>query len=334
MRRILCISICLFTLNLAPGFGQGITLVGTGYGKAGGFAVSPGQIATFLVTGLQTVLPAPQKSASAPLPTSLAGISIDILVTSSSFASTRVIHAPLLGIEQSDRCGGPVQHSADCLVTAITAQIPFEIGPASPVITITAVIWENGTASKEFALTVVNDNLHLLTTCETAGRPRDVNMLQPCGGLVTHGDGTLVSMDAPAKAGETVVLYALGLGQTSPEVKTGDASPTPAAVVTSPIRLQLDFRPNAGPARPYINPLVATAATTSTPMFVGLTPGQVGLYQINVTIPSTIPVVERCGTTCAPTACTIYNTVQSNLTISIGANTSFDGAAICVQAPQ
>jgi len=44
--------------------------------------------------------------------------------------------------------------------------------------------------------------------------------------------------------------------------------------------------------------------------------------QINVRIPSTIPAVESCGTTCSHVACTIYNTVTSNLTVNIGANLS------------
>jgi hypothetical protein len=44
--------------------------------------------------------------------------------------------------------------------------------------------------------------------------------------------------------------------------------------------------------------------------------------------------LDKCGSTCSHVMCTMYNTVTSNLTIDIGANQSWDGAAICVQPPQ
>jgi uncharacterized protein (TIGR03437 family) len=134
----------------------------------------------------------------------------------------------------------------------------------------------------------------------------------------------------PAQPGEDVVIWAFGLGQTKPTPKTGEASPTPAAAY-SPLYLQFDFRANVKPSPPSINRPAATPSPS--PTFVGLTPGQVGLYQINVTIPS-IPVVGSCGRTCSHVACTIYNMVQSNLTVNIGGNLSFDGAAICFQPQQ
>ena len=41
------------------------------------------------------------------------------------------------------------------------------------------------------------------------------------------------------------------------------------------------------PSPPYINRF--SAVPTPAPLFAGLTPGQVGLYQINVTIPFDAP---------------------------------------------
>jgi len=73
------------------------------------------------------------------------------------------------------------------------------------------------------------------------------------------------------------------------------------------------------------------------PLFVGLTPGQVGLYQINVLLPSAFPAaVVPCTTLAVGTGNPAYPPaiVQSNLTIDIGGVTSFDGAAICIQPPQ
>jgi hypothetical protein len=74
------------------------------------------------------------------------------------------------------------------------------------------------------------------------------------------------------------------------------------------------------------------ALVTPAPLFAGLTPGQVGLYQINVKLPDNLPPIPAC-TGIAP-ASSINNYVQSNLTIDIGGINSFDGAAICVQPPQ
>jgi hypothetical protein len=157
---------------------------------------------------------------------------------------------------------------------------------------------------------------------------------------VTHANGTVVTADNPAQPGEEIVIWAFGLGQTTPTPKTGQASPTPAATLSSRLYLQFDFRSNAMPSPPYINRTAPMPPPT--PTFVGLTPGQVGLYQINVTIPSSIPAVDRCGlpTSDLPTGTTgglalsLYNIVQSNVTIDIGAAISFDGAAICVQPGQ
>jgi hypothetical protein len=170
--------------------------------------------------------------------------------------------------------------------------------------------------------------------------------------VVTHADGTLVTADAPGKAGEVLVIYAFGLGQTTPAVKTGSATPTPAPVLDPASRLgsgrtlelQYDFRPNAEPSRPFnvltgvISPTPPTAPVILlAPVFVGLTPGQVGLYQINVQLPSAFPAaVLPCTTLAVGTGNPAYPPafVQSNLTIDIGGVSSFDGAPICVQPGQ
>ena len=154
-----------------------------------------------------------------------------------------------------------------------------------------------------------------------------------------------------AKASEVIVLYAFGLGQTTPPVKTGSATPTPAPVLgpaslgsVRTLELQYDFRPNAEPSRPFniLTGVISTTPPTApaillAPVFVGLPPGQVGLYQINVQLPSVFPAAVRPCTTLSvctgnPAFCPLP--IQSNLTIDIGGVTSFDGAAICIQPGQ
>jgi hypothetical protein len=289
------------------------------------------------LTGLKTVLSSqPVKATTVPLPTTLAGISVTL-----NQPGNQPTQVPLLSVQQVSVCSNsgvapPASVTADCLTTALTVQIPFALAflPAPPGTPQTApelVVSENGNVSKAFRVFPLSDNLHVINTCDVFPSPK-VASAGFCVPLVTHANGTVVTVDAPAQASEEIVIWAFGLGATTPTPKTGQASPTPAATLSSFLYFQFDFRINAVPSPPYINPLIL--APVQAPIFAGLTPGQVGLYQINVRIPNTIPAVGSCGTTCSPTKCSLYNTVQSNLTIDIGANFSFDGAAICVQQPK
>jgi hypothetical protein len=366
---MLLVSVCAVLMNLAPLFGQGMTLMGSGYASPTTIRVAPGQITTFFVSGLSTDTTKPQKATSLPLPNSLAGVSVTI----SQSSPKQSFPAPLLAVQQLNGCsnGGappPLPNSApstvpsDCLIGAITLQIPYELSPLPTVAgdftapsTTELVVAANGVASKAFSVLTITDNLHVLNTCDafppkqSDGTWVDVpGFMNPaCASTVTHADGKLVTADSPAKPGETVVIYAYGLGQTTPAVKTGSATPTPAPVLLvsqwfrRTLELQYDFRPNAEPSRPFnvltgvISPTPPTAPVILlAPVFVGLTPGQVGLYQINVQLPSAFPAaVVSCTTLVVGTGNPAYLPafVQSNLTIDIGGVSSFDGAAICIQ---
>ena len=85
---------------------------------------------------------------------------------------------------------------------------------------------------------------------------------------ITHSNGTLVSATAPASPGETLVIYMTGLGQVDGKVGAGQAAPSsPPLKVLAPVQVQF------GGAPPV------------TPDFAGLTPGFVGVYQVNVAVP-------------------------------------------------
>jgi uncharacterized protein (TIGR03437 family) len=96
--------------------------------------------------------------------------------------------------------------------------------------------------------------------------------------IMTTPAGALTGIPSnPVKVGDTIVIYALGLGPTSPSVPSGTASPSSTlAVVTGTTKVCF------GVETPFFQ------APCATPAFVGLTPNFVGLYQVNVKIPSGI----------------------------------------------
>jgi uncharacterized protein (TIGR03437 family) len=94
-------------------------------------------------------------------------------------------------------------------------------------------------------------------------------------GIMTTPAGALTGIPSnPVKIGDTIVIYALGLGPTSPPVPSGTASPSSTLAVV-PGTTKVCF----GVETPFFQ------APCATPLFVGLTPNYVGLYQVNVTIP-------------------------------------------------
>ena len=148
--------------------------------------------------------------------------------------------------------------------------------------------------------------------------------------MVTHIDGSMVTQGNPAQGGEVLVAYAVGLGLTTPAVATGQAAAT-ATPTYETFVLDFNFRPNALATRPV--PLCSCPASAPNcplpcpvlpiPLYSGLTPGFVGLYQINFIMPPPPEGTQACS-----------GTVQSNLTVSVGGQYSFDGAGICVAPPE
>jgi uncharacterized protein (TIGR03437 family) len=91
----------------------------------------------------------------------------------------------------------------------------------------------------------------------------------------TGGAQTYAEPGAPARRGDTIVIYCSGLGPTNPVVAAGVAAPlSPLSRVVSPVR-------------------VIIGGAEAAVQFAGLTPGSAGLYQVNAVIPQDAPLGDQ-----------------------------------------
>ena len=96
----------------------------------------------------------------------------------------------------------------------------------------------------------------------------------PDTGLATIFRATnneLVTLSNPIHPEDIIIIFATGLGQTSPAVKTGTAPPLDPLAVAQ------------------IAPVVSIGGVSLVIQYAGLVPGQVGVYQINAFVPATVP---------------------------------------------
>ena len=130
---------------------------------------------------------------------------------------------------------------------------------------------------------------HVTMTLYTPGGISDdyyLNVLSAAPGIFLSGSaGTLMGIPVVIKAanqelvtpsnpihpGDDVVIYAAGLGVTSPVVEAGNPSPS------------------APPALAAITPDVRLGDVPLAVSYAGLAPGQIGVYQINVKVPAHPP---------------------------------------------
>ncbi|MDP9053045.1 MAG: hypothetical protein M3N93_01890 [Acidobacteriota bacterium] len=134
----------------------------------------------------------------------------------------------------------------------INAQIPLECATSG---TVTATISAGGqTGTQTFSLAPAAPGIFTMNASGTGD------------GIILHADNSLVSAARPATAGETVVIYATGLGATSPVFATGTAA-SMANNTVMPVTVTIGGKP-------------------ATVTYAGLTQTLVGLYQINAVIPA------------------------------------------------
>ena len=140
----------------------------------------------------------------------------------------------------------------------INAQLPPDLadGPAR-----FEIQFEDGSRSNTIHQEIRAISPHVLTLAgANSGDCQD--------GVFHAATGIPADAKHPASAGETVEIYATGLGPTRPQLLVGVAAPSsPVATLRYPVTVLLGGVPAP------VN-------------FAGLTPGVIGIYQINATIPT------------------------------------------------
>ncbi len=137
----------------------------------------------------------------------------------------------------------------------INFQTPFEAGTGE----LTMVVSRNGVPSDPVAATSKDFAPGIFVNAGTR---------EP---IVQRPDGTLVTAQAPARAGEALILYLTGMGSVRNRPPTGAAArANPLAVATE-------------------NPTVTLGNGSAAVLFAGLAPFFVGLGQINAILPNPLP---------------------------------------------
>jgi len=171
----------------------------------------------------------------------------------------------------------------------INFQMPYETSVAQIA---TVQIVNTGTAGNIRSVQAETSNPHILVWAPA----------QASGGygIIVNADDNTLSLPAtdtglgrstrPSRPGDVITIYCTGLGQTTPSAQDGQAASSSPLMNTAPVTVAFSS---------------GGAPVTAKSSFAGLTPTLVGLYQVNVTIPSNVPT----GT-------------SVSLSITLGASTS------------
>jgi uncharacterized protein (TIGR03437 family) len=140
----------------------------------------------------------------------------------------------------------------------INFQVPFEV----PLGNVQVIVSRDGFESAPQTAAITENAPGVFGYARTA---------QAFDPIVIHLDGTLVTPDKPARAGEFVIAFITGIGGLAQLPQTGNVTgvyPLPTALAPSTVTL-------------------GGAAVDA--LFTGLTPGFIGLGQMNLKLPATLP---------------------------------------------
>jgi uncharacterized protein (TIGR03437 family) len=240
-----------------------------------GATIAPGELVA--VRGEQFTLGAPVSAQSLPLGTSLGGATVYV---NGNAAPTYYVAS-----SHVENQGGQITFQVPYGTPAGQATIRVDRSDSGTVQTgntISVQVASSAPRLLEFALNSSGASITATAVTSTD----NIVTENPVGteyAIATFPDGVTFPVPTtagltsrPATAGDTLVFYGLGFGQTSPPATEGVA----ISGTTTIANCVMVFETVVLPGAPNI---------TSTPAYCGLTPGSVGLYQVNVTVPSGTP---------------------------------------------
>jgi len=142
----------------------------------------------------------------------------------------------------------------------INAQLPFQTDG-----NVTLILRTPGGVSDSF-------NLTLLPAAPSVFRNGVAGPDTSVPAVVRAGNNLLVTVSNPVHRGDSLVIYLTGMGRTSPAVEAGQPAP------------------GDPPVSVLIAPEVTISGVGLPVYFAGLSPGQIGVYQINVRVPDLAPI--------------------------------------------
>lgn len=303
-RAVVPAFLCILASSPLTHAQTGITVAGFGYRTpADTIVAAPGQVLTVSVFGVATRIPA------TIVPVLTNGLPMEVNGISADFVQGPVtVQLGIRAVQQT-----PCPTTGACSpATTLTIQIPYELDPASSA-KASLRIKEGGATVATVALQPVTDHVHVINTCDQTGIFLSLAADVPAGScvpMVMHPHGPLVSFSAPAVPGETVVVWAYGMGAIDHPIPDACCvTPDQYPLAVQPVTVNLSYA-NAGefPLR---------RLTTVAPSYAGMVGS--GLYQVQFVVPP-VPANFR--------PCTGE---VGNLTILVSGPTSADSAQVCVQ---
>jgi uncharacterized protein (TIGR03437 family) len=253
-----------------------------------------------------------------PLPASLSGVSVLVRVEGAqdvrgypiSLPIFRVYTPHVLQLPNGAPCPAD-PNAVVCSYTQVTVEIPTEgvcaPGSLKPKENCTAPpfydlppmlvlnVKANGVTGPDLPVYVTDGVPHLVNSCDPVSWPHNISTCNPA---ITHADGTLVSGSRPARVGETIIVYLVGLGNCGfpgGAALTGRATTVPIQLPPSCVTVVFTY-PVADDTPSPASAVTNLRRIVAQPDWVGLIPGYVGLYQINVTVPPMPGQGNSCST--------------------------------------
>jgi uncharacterized protein (TIGR03437 family) len=265
---------------------------------------TPGSLAPGIYSGVVTITSNAANNAQVAIPVELtvapAGlpqISMGGIINSATYAQEAVSQGDVVSIfgSQFAPAGTFAVNSSTPLATTLAGtqvlvnNVPaplYFVSPGQINFQVPYGLTPNALASVQVVASGNQGNTRSLNI--VANSPRLLpGFISGYGAIVNGADGSLTFPTGtavpgftthPAKPGDTIVIYGIGFGQTTPAAVEGQAAPGVAPLESIKSVTAIfggGFNGNS---------------VSAVPSFAGLTPTLVGLYQVNVAVPATTPL--------------------------------------------